>query len=93
MNIEYSIWKYPLDITNKQKIIMPKGAKILSVQNQNHSPTIWALINTEAVPEEREIYCFGTGEPLNTKVNELIFIGTVQNNNGSLVFHIFEKPV
>lgn len=93
MNTNYSIWKYPLDITDNQTLKMPKGAKILSIQNQTHSPTIWALVDTEAELETRYINCYGTGHYINEDLSKLNFIGTVQSNNNLLVFHFFEKLV
>lgn len=35
-----TIWKYPIKITDKQRVRMPAGAKILSVAEQNDEPVI-----------------------------------------------------
>lgn len=39
------IYKYAIEITDDQDIVMPVGAKILTVQNQNGVPCIWACIS------------------------------------------------
>lgn len=39
------IYKYAIEITDDQDIVMPVGAKILTVQNQNGVPCIWAMVD------------------------------------------------
>ena len=39
------IYKYAIEITDDRDIVMPVGAKILTVQNQNGVPCIWAMVD------------------------------------------------
>ena len=84
------IFKYELQTIPFQRIEMPKGAQILSIQNQNSNPRLWALVDTDADVEDRFIKMFSTGEEMNEGNSNLIHISTVQFWNGDLVFHFFE---
>ena len=81
------IYKYelPVDggiITIKQCII-----KILSIQEQNGKPMMWAIVDpdNEAV-EPLEITAIGTGWALPTGLDE--YLGTAQDEDG-FVWHYF----
>lgn len=86
MNI---IWKYELEVVEEQKILMPKGAKILSLQLQNGVPCIWALVDDKKELEPRPIFTYGTGNPIDLFGQESYFLGTYQLRDGRLVFHVF----
>ena len=83
-----SIWKFPLKVTDRQPISIPVGAVSLSVQIQNDIPCLWALVDTEADTEQREVSIFGTGHMVS---EEGQYISTFQMHNGGLVFHAFIK--
>ena len=91
------IYKYelPVDggiITIKQCII-----KILSIQEQNGTPMMWAIVDPDnEVVEPLEIVAIGTGWKLPSRLDE--YIGTAQDEYG-FVWHYFslklkelEKP-
>jgi hypothetical protein len=76
------IYKYEVDTI----VVMPDKAEILTVQLQNGSPWIWALVDTSEELVERNFNIVGTGwelEEFNHK-----YITTFQN--GSYVWHVFE---
>lgn len=55
------IWKYPLDAF-KPEVLMPQGAKILSVQTQQGVLCLWVLIpDALAAKVARVIRVIGTG--------------------------------
>jgi hypothetical protein len=85
-----TIWKYELKIDDLQNVIMPIGAEILSVQMQNETPCLWALVNPdEKDTDTRYIETFGTGHPVAYDMGSTReFIGTYQTRG--LVFHVFE---
>ncbi len=83
-----SIWKFNFKINDDVQIEMPKGAEVLSVQNQNEQPALWAICDTEAEKETRKFSISGTGHPINTDGKK--FIGTFQMSGGALVWHLFE---
>ena len=86
------IWKWTLQVTDNQKIQMPLGAKILSVQVQHGAPQVWAMVDETAPQEWRSFATYGTGNPQPDIAEYGRFIGTYQLNGGGLVFHVFEQP-
>lgn len=89
-----TIWKYSLQITDRQTVTMPVGAEILSVQDQAGGLQLWAVV----VPEEerrekRVIEIVGTGNPMADVLAEGLsrcHLATVQARGGALVWHVFE---
>ena len=81
------IYKYelPVDggiITIKQCII-----KILSIQEQNGTPMMWAIVDPDnKAAEPLEIVAIGTGWELPTGLDE--YLGTAQDKHG-FVWHYF----
>jgi len=94
------IYKYPMEITDFQEIEMPEGAEILCVQTADlpyghdwvSGPTLWAMVDPDKPLKPRRFYVFGTGKPMKYE-HKLKYIGTTQQNNGALVWHIFENVI
>ena len=84
------IFKYPIEITDIQDLILPADSKILSFQFQNGMPCIWALVHTAAgTPDvRRRIHIYGTGHPI---IQQGQFVGTVQQPNSPFVWHLFDQ--
>ena len=83
------IWKFEIHADDLFTITLPKGAKPLSVQEQNGQAQLWCLCDPkETVYEDRKFRLAGTGHPI-TEEN-LDFIGTFQLLGGRLVLHLFE---
>lgn len=90
--MEKVIYKYPLEVTDRQAIEMPKGAKILSVQVQSRVPCLWALVDANTNESEKVIIrTVGTGHAVYDGGRKLEYIGTYQLMNGSAVFHVFNE--
>jgi len=83
-----TIYKYPLYITDVQKVTLPAAAHFLEVAFQGTELYVWALVNTEYSPLDRTIKIYGTGNPIESPTG--LFIGTAHCPNG-LVWHIFEN--
>lgn len=83
-----TIYKYKLAVVDEQEIQIPDFAEILSVQNQNGELCLWALVNSDNKPEPWTIQIVGTGNPA-SGINAEDFIGTVQQHDGGLVWHVF----
>ena len=83
------IFKYPVDPSGDFIVDMPAGAKVLSVQVQNGSPQMWAMVNEDAKLVQRHFGVFGTGWHIPDDFKGR-FIGTFQLQGGSLAFHLFE---
>lgn len=83
------IFKYPLKVTDLQKISMPKDSTLLTVQVQKGIPCLWALVDMDKETEKRLIGIIGTGNPV--PENVLRYIGTFQAlENNWFVGHVFE---
>lgn len=76
------IWKFQVSGI----IEMPADAKILTVQNQNGDPCIWALVDPNQKMDARMFTIVGTGKPFDD--TNTVYIGTFQD--GPFVWHLFE---
>ena len=86
-----TIWKFELETTDNQTIEMPVNAEILTVQTQNETPCMWALVDPTEKKEKRFIEVFGTGHDVHYDMGvSRNYLGTYQLHGGSLVFHVFE---
>lgn len=89
--MEKQIWKYELNTHSQQTIKMPKGAEILTVQNQIGIPCIWALVDPKAEMEDIIIETSGTGQAIGYDMGtSRKYIGTYQMAGGNLIFHVFQ---
>lgn len=83
------IWKFPIKhISDRVILLLPASAQILSVQLQGNDICVWVLCSPTEPKSERTLAVYGTGHPI--PEIEQRFIGTVQECNGALVWHIFE---
>jgi hypothetical protein len=85
------IFKYTLEITDHQIVMMPAEAKFLDIQIQNGEPQLWVLCDGSAPLTERHITMYGTGHHPPSNVGE--YIATFQLKNGAFVFHAFETKI
>ncbi len=84
-----TVFKYELEVTDRQEIPLPPRATILSAQVQQGKVCLWAEVDYDELylAEPRHIRIHGTGHPV---TESLRFIDTVQLSGGKLVFHVFE---
>ena len=59
-----TIWKFPLEVTDRQVVEMPEKARLLTVQVQAGIVYLWALVNPANRSQMRGIGIFGTGQPI-----------------------------
>ena len=85
----HRIFKYELDITDRQILKLPAGSRILHADNQNGQLCLWAIVDAAkecATPVEIKIV--GTGQPINDLDRERdVYFKTVMS--GYFVWHIF----
>ena len=86
----YTIYKYPITVTDRPTVKMPRGASVLSVQGQGMITYIWAIVDPKEPEENREFYLQATGQPLEFEPSTTRFIGTFQLFEVRLVYHLFE---
>ena len=86
------IYKYTIPVENSFSLELPRGAKILTVQEQHGKPQIWALVDPENSTEAREFCVVGTGHPIvdDSPKETIDYIGTFQLFGGNFIGHLFE---
>ena len=86
----YTIYKYTLTVTDEQRVSMPEGAVVLSVQEQHGELCFWARVDLNAPLKYRKFRVIGTGHPI-PDAKHLHYLGTAQMHGGKLVWHVFES--
>lgn len=72
-----TIYKYSIPTKEKYSIELPKGSQIIRVEDVDGLFFLWAIIDTETEEkEERNLEFYKTGQPVETPLQDLIFIGT-----------------
>jgi hypothetical protein len=86
-----TIWKFPLAGNDVNNVVMPAGAKVLTVQMQGRDITLWADVDDKAKANEARIFLiFGMGQPMPKEMGyRNVYIGTVQDR--AFVWHVFEQ--
>ncbi len=87
------IFKYKLELKGIQHLTVPKGARILSVQDQRKTLCVWALVDEKERGTDRyRILIFGTGEPIwKPELSDFDYLTTVLQADKTLVWHLFIK--
>ena len=83
------VWKYQLQIEDKFMIRMPSGAQILRFDIQTGTPVIWVAVDDIEPLVERHFILVGTGHYFDA--HDLLYMGTIQMNEGTLIWHLFEE--
>jgi hypothetical protein len=85
------VFKYEVPIEDRFTLSLPRTGKFLAFQAQRDRPQIWMLVDTR---DDRKIDCefrlAGTGHPIEEPESDLLYRGTCQMREGSLVWHLFE---
>lgn len=84
------IYKYNLAINDEQVIYIPL-VKILTVQMQNGSPKLWAIVDENVVEIPVQIYIFGTGHEL--PEIDLNYISSFKSVGDMFIFHVFYEKI
>jgi hypothetical protein len=88
------IFKYVLEIMDRQFVNIPTPGIILSVIEQHDQPVLYARTWEDAKEYiSYEILIFGTGNPITWDLSDYTFLGTVNTCLGRLIWHIFYKPI
>jgi hypothetical protein len=83
-----AIWKYQIEVTDRQSVEMPSGAMPLFVGVQGGDVCLWAEVDPEVGKQPRTILVFGTGHPMPDDPGS--YIGTFMLHGGALVFHVYD---
>lgn len=83
-----TIYKYRLP-GNVNKLMIPLGGIVLTIQMQDDVPTIWVLVDPASPEKERVFQLIGTGHKIEIKEGaHPVYAGTVQIDWE--VWHCFE---
>jgi hypothetical protein len=86
------IWKFVLEMQDSQRIEMPEGAQVLTVQTQGQRPCLWAVVDIfdGSLTEMRTFEIHGTGNLIeNGSIINQRYIATFQQP--PFVWHVFER--
>lgn len=86
------IYKYAMKAETDQLIVMPKGAAVLHVMDQNGRPHLWASVDPTQPPVQRRFRIYRTGEEMDGLFPH--YVGTYHLREPfHLVFHVFTDRV
>ena len=88
--MKHRIWKFELSTAPTAGLIMPAGAKVLTVAAQGERVCIWALCDPDAPKENRDFTILGTG--FSAPPDASAYLGTAHTTDG-FVWHVFEGLV
>lgn len=83
------IFKYELHGRGTTTVNIPKGARVLSVANQDEALMLWAAVTPSNPTEPRTFLVALTGQEI-AVTPSFPFLGTVLFDNGNFVVHVFE---
>lgn len=70
-----AIYKYSLPVQEKFSIDLPAMAQIIRVEDVAGLFWLWAIVDTEAPMEARHMECYKTGQPIETPLHNLHYLG------------------
>jgi hypothetical protein len=95
-----TVWKFPLEIVDEQRVMLPKEHEWLRIDMQGDTLCGWAIVDPKGPKEEVLIRIAGTGHPIEypqfmdgidrNETDILDHIDTFFVKGGELVFHAFE---
>ena len=73
-----AIYKYSLPVQEKYQIELSKQARIIRVEDVDGLFFLWAIVDTdpEAEKEIRYLEFYKTGQPIETSLDNLLYIGS-----------------
>lgn len=87
-----TIWKFPLHVVGINRLQIPDGYEVLTVQSQNNTPCLWILVNPESPKVDCMFETFGAGHSIHYDMGvERKYVGTYQLDGGEFVGHVFER--
>jgi hypothetical protein len=89
-----TIYKYKLKLAEVVEVEMPTDARVLTAQTQGVHVWIWAIIDTDPRDKEKRRFAvLKTGQQIGLNTDVLTHVGSVQFDEGGLVYHVFEYPM
>ena len=86
----FKVFKYPIDVTDDQTIVLPPDAELLKIMVQHDVPCMWVRVDTSKAVVPWEFKLVGTGHPAPSYETH-IYVDSFMIEDGALVFHLFSK--
>jgi hypothetical protein len=84
------IFKYPIEITDAQVLVLPLGARVLSAIEQGDDIVVYALVEpTVEFKKNVEIRIAGTGHDIMFDLQKFKFLNSISTYGGRIVWHVF----
>lgn len=86
------IYKFALNPGGRTVLDLPSGARLLFIECQREVPCVWVETPSRRISEvsPRTILSFATGEVFKYPPEQLHYLGSVLQHQGSLVWHFYE---
>ncbi len=84
-----TIWKASLELAERQKVELPRGAKIISAQYQHGFPAIWFECDPKATQVIRQVTIVGTGHEIPKDAGD--YLATLVDGS-PFVWHLYLSP-
>ena len=86
-----TVWKSPLPFpaSDSVSMMMPVGARILTLQIQGGEPTLWAEVDDTRPVRNRCFTCYGTGHRLPPSPG--VYVGTFSRDG--FIWHVYEQEL
>lgn len=86
------IYKYPIELKDRQNVKLPSGAEILTAQMQNGILHLFAVVEVDSESvEPRSIEIFGTGSDMRPSNRKYITTFRAGSEDWPKDYHVFEK--
>lgn len=88
-----AVYRYDLELTDRQEIELPANALLLHIARQTRTPhalSLWVAVDPENVLETRGIALTGTGH--SEIEDDFVYISTYQEPSG-FVWHFWDAGV
>ncbi len=85
----HTIHKYVLEIEDEQTIEVSSTYRALTAQMQECELCLWCEVWTNAPKRKVKVLVFGTGNPIEQRISDYAYVGTVQTHNGKGVWHVY----
>lgn len=86
----YRVYKYTIENLGENEIEVPENFKPLSVQDQQGTLCLWAMVEVDSPKCKRVVHVIGTGFDISEGRHfHLVYLGTVQQRGGEFVWHVF----
>jgi hypothetical protein len=69
------IYKFPIPVSEKFTLDLPRDADIIRIDDVDGWFFAWVLLNPEEEKVPRFFECYKTGQPIETSVNALKYLG------------------